>query len=826
MLPGVILVLLPLVVFPGPALLRTVFFQHDIQYYSFPQHVLAGSLLRQGQLPLWNRYSCCGLPLLGDAQIALLYPPNWLFLFLPGYAAYTYVTLLQFSIVGLGTYLYARSLQLGEMPAFVGAIAFMLGGFMTARVVHLPVLCGAALLPWVLLAVGNVLAAPTRRRFVVAAGFVAMQTCCGHPQMVCYSGLAVFVLAITLMVKRWRESANAARIVGIPLTLGGVYLLGIAVAALQLVPFVEAISFSPRAAGVTYEFVTAHSIEGAQWLLFLFPYMFGSFQPGIYTPVPSGGEWLIILVERLGYVGILPLALALVALVDGLGRWIAPKPNKRGKKPRMPGDPNTPGPSHQTHVLFFAALLMFGILLASGNQTPFGRLFFYVPLLGRLRDVERAVVLISFAACGLAMIALQRIVDERVSTSAAATEKWSLRAGLGAGAIVALMPLGLVLAMLIPDAPQWLDLNPVVADAISWRHANGFLAVLAGLCSAALLVYWMWKPAAGFSSAIAVGVVVLDMIAFASGFNPTIDRAEFVKRPAVLQSFARETQPFRKLSLLRDNPLDVQMSKEMLAMGWSQVFGVEDIEGMNPLQPKTYLDYLYWPRPATDVSYGMFQDGNLLFSRSPILDSLNVKYLIAAHGVLPPPPAGSRDSQRIRLAYSSEQVDVFENLHAFPRAFFVNVARAMTDRAAILDKVESARLNTFTGKPEGFDLRHNAIVESDHFPPLLDLADSEPGTATVSAVSADSIEVHTRCNATRLLILSEPCYPGWHGSIDGRESEIFRSNFLFRGVVVPAGEHIVSFDYRPRSVQVGAMVSLIAILVCGGLLVSSRKSTA
>ena len=138
------LLLLPVAVYIRPALLRDVFYFHDVQYYFYPYHALAARLVANGELSLWNPYAFSGLPLLGDGQTALFYPPSWLFFLLPGGAALNYDILLQFSIAGASMFLFARSLGLWRLPAFLGAVVYMFCGFLTARVVHLSILSGAA----------------------------------------------------------------------------------------------------------------------------------------------------------------------------------------------------------------------------------------------------------------------------------------------------------------------------------------------------------------------------------------------------------------------------------------------------------------------------------------------------------------------------------------------------------------------------------------------------------------------------------------------------------------------------------------------------------
>src|SRR5215208_5639213 len=161
----VTLLLLPLVVFLRLALLRDVFYFHDVQYYFYPYHALAAALVANGELPLWNPYAFSGIPLIGDGQTAMFYPPSWLFFLLPGSAALNYDVLLQFSIAGIGLFLFARSLGLWRLPAFLGAVAYMFCGFLTARVVHLSILSGAALMPLLFVCVERALNTRARRWF-------------------------------------------------------------------------------------------------------------------------------------------------------------------------------------------------------------------------------------------------------------------------------------------------------------------------------------------------------------------------------------------------------------------------------------------------------------------------------------------------------------------------------------------------------------------------------------------------------------------------------------------------------------------------------------
>jgi hypothetical protein len=61
-----------------------------------------------------------------------------------------------------------------------------------------------------------------------------------------------------------------------------------------------------------------------------------------------------------------------------------------------------------------------------------------------------------------------------------------------------------------------------------------------------------------------------------------------------------------------------------------------------------------------------------------------------------------------------------------------------------------------------------------------------------------------------MLLLADEMYPGWSATIDGRPETIYRADYLFRAVFVPAGQHTVEFVYQPRSFRLGMLITLLA----------------
>jgi hypothetical protein len=156
---------------------------------------------------------------------------------------------------------------------------------------------------------------------------------------------------------------------------------------------------------------------------------------------------------------------------------------------------------------------------------------------------------------------------------------------------------------------------------------------------------------------------------------------------------------------------------------------------------------------------------------------------------------------------------VLRNPAALPRAYLVSdfVTRpgsAAGIRTAIASDFDPRRSVVLDGSPAGLPRR-----------PVGSLG-RKP---TIVSYRNDSVAIETFSRRPSILVLSDSYYPGWHARIDGKATHIFRANGLFRAVVLPAGNHRVSFTYRPLSVIVGAALSLLSLLLLATLVFFGRR---
>lgn len=84
------------------------------------------------------------------------------------------------------------------------------------------------------------------------------------------------------------------------------------------------------------------------------------------------------------------------------------------------------------------------------------------------------------------------------------------------------------------------------------------------------------------------------------------------------------------------------------------------------------------------------------------------------------------------------------------------------------------------------------------------------------------MEIRTASPVSALLITSDEFNPGWVVSIDGKPATPLRADYLLRAVLVPAGEHLVRWEYRPGYLQPMLLLSgSVLVLAAVGLMISS-----
>lgn len=159
------------------------------------------------------------------------------------------------------------------------------------------------------------------------------------------------------------------------------------------------------------------------------------------------------------------------------------------------------------------------------------------------------------------------------------------------------------------------------------------------------------------------------------------------------------------------------------------------------------------------------------------------------------------------------------NAYAKGNAWFVDSLVFAMNADEELADVISIDINTTAVADEKFKDKLPQTVFEDSFSDRIEMTDYLPNKLTYQSSSSSD----------RLAVFSEIYYDkGWVASIDGNKADQVRVNYLLRGLMVPAGEHTIVFEFKPATYYTGEKVSyagsvLLILMLAGGIFLESKK---
>ncbi|MEZ4767358.1 MAG: YfhO family protein [Caldilineales bacterium] len=159
----------------------------------------------------------------------------------------------------------------------------------------------------------------------------------------------------------------------------------------------------------------------------------------------------------------------------------------------------------------------------------------------------------------------------------------------------------------------------------------------------------------------------------------------------------------------------------------------------------------------------------------------------------------------------SGDVKVYENLQPLPRAYLAGGVAVVEDDEAALAVLAA---------PDFDPARTTVLLQSDveSLGPGGALDRLAGGEVAVTRYAPEDVELRVHTEQPGLLVLADTWYPGWVAAVDGAPAPVLRADTLFRGVPVPAGEHMVAMQFRPASLRAGLLVTAAAAVLLLALL--------
>ena len=759
------------------------------------------------EVPLWNPSLFAGVPFLAAGQHSAMYPFSVLFYVLPLGRAYGVFTVLQLWLAGVFAYIFVRTLRLRPLPALIAGITYQLSAFFLVSVVFTMIIAAAAWLP-LLLAIIEVVVRKQEEKgtgpFVpilyIAAGAVTlgMVVLAGHPEILVYTLLvmALYALVRLLLLRRLVRAWRPVLRTGAWLVL--MAAIGLGLGSVQLIPLLELVTKSFREGSVTYHDVVGWAYPLRQIATFLVPDFFGNPATHSYWDLVSR-QWVPLertfwgiknYVEAGSYVGILPLVLALVAIL-GIPRA---SPSRR-------------------YVWIFAGLGLLSLLLVFG--TPLYALLYYgLPGVKQLHSPFRWVWPYTLSMAVLAALGTEALCSSK--SRLCSVVGWiALAAGAGVvGVMLTILAapvrfLGLVgrIMVALPET-HWVFGSQQAFLSYEWPGllvfgaallASGGVLLLAGRRSPALL--------GGNSAAqvLAVVVVACDLLLFGSGFNPAADPRWLEFQPPALGWLQKQRSaegPWRLTTY------QIPGDTKTLNANIPWLAGLEDIRGYDSIIPRQYVELMRCIEPQGELPFNRIAPiYDVAHLSSPLLDLLNVRYVVTE---------GEITNTGFRLVYDGE-VRIYENTDVMPRAFGFLPGQEMPS------KRQDPELCTFD--PRTTLLLDQTTSPDPTYPQAYAFGVVRP--ATISSYAPNEVTIDVEMPREGWLVLADSYFPGWKAyrsdppdpaqaiSEDREETEvpILRADGNFRAVFLGAGSHRVRFKYTPMSVKLGLYGSFMAGVV-------------
>ncbi|MCA0457798.1 MAG: YfhO family protein [Chloroflexi bacterium] len=749
----VVLALLTLL-FMRPAVLPPngeVLAANDFRAMFYPLTTMLHDMVQAGELPLWNPYTFIGHPLIGNPHSALFYPATWLIMLIGADRGVGLALAFHVWLAAWGMARLMRGFGATHTAGLLAGVVFGMSEWMGTRFYagHYTLIMVAAWIPWAVAGYHFALKRGTWLATIPAGAALGMALLGGHPPMVFYLGLSLVVMLV------WHTMTADDTVRAFGLALRQLVVLGIIGAVLGaalLIPALELTRLSVRDSN-DIEFINSFALPPAQFLGLALPGLFGN--PNQAPTYYWGRDFYE---EFSAYVGLLPL-LALPLAFRRLRR------------------------EH----LFFIGLIVLGVLMSVGLQGAILPIVVrWIPGFSFFRAPGRALFFVMFGLAGLLALLISTlqhsIDDERREflqpilsrwlpigmlvafgasvffsgwyASASHVEPMPTRALMVAGALAAA---GIVLAGLWAALSMWTrDASPPPSLA-GYQQSEPANVDDVGRGGGSGIDVMKWAlPVLAFVVILDAWRIPLQLINTTAGWRDSLWEGAAVNIKAAPDA--------RVLEIPEDSPYN-----------GGYVTRHQHVIGYDPLPIATFdklqkLGDLHDPMNAANTLVG-------------------VKYLLAKTPY---------DRENFELIGIAEGGIYYRRTDPFPRVWFAT-------NGVTVEPNDDAVRETINKDVEA--LRNTAIVDSP-----LNCATSADSTAEITDYHPTSVTINTG-GGGGVLVLSDQYYPGWEAAVDGQSVSITRAFTALRAVCVPAGEHTVTFVYRPMSLILGLALTVVGWLV-------------
>jgi hypothetical protein len=707
----------------------------------------------------WSNSIFSGYPLIADPIWGALNPiRNVVYKIL--HLDFNYFIISGYIVTAFFTYAYVYQLTQLKSAACISAIAFSFSGFAMFEIGHaatfIHTLCW---MPLVLLAFEKLKTNNSPFWILIAALAIAMSISGGFPQI----AVAMFVLFLAYVCLLGLQTKHKLKNTLFYLSI---LCSGYLLAAPIIFPTFILSLFSSRT-HLAWEVFSSYYVELKQLLLFYFPYLMGGYR-GIYAKTAVFGNWEIV--GNHGYLGFLSTILAVIGLFKRVHTL-------------------------KSLAYFWITVSLLSLLVALGPELSFFyKIVYSIPIVNNFRAPERYLFLFAFGISVLVGMGIQALQLGQIQNI-----RQKIIIGLGS----LFFALGLLTTVL------WLypSLN---GQALQRNH----LPLPDFYKNAALVIPSLWiflsliglfivlrKPTSGKSILLITSILATELLytGYFSYWHPNYSywtKEQFFNPPTYLSQFKADLNHSKQRYLLMQTPWDTMSS---YFFGDSPLYyHLPSAGGYSSLAIKKYTDFL------SIAEYGSYLGIAEEFQNNQAINIAGIKYFITKASD-PLNGIWFRNENQFKLKNKINNMIIYENLRAQPRVWFTSEVFSLSEEET-LHVIHSGMM------PDG--ARFNpAKVALSTLPLSIHFEQDPTATAIIEQLKDTQVIIRTRTQKPQFMILSDVYYPGWKVYLDKKKSNFYLTDYIYRGIVVPAGEHQVVFKFRPYYVYLSDAISGVTLLI-------------
>ena len=773
-----------------PALFEgKIVMQSDISSWRGAANEIIQFREQTGEEPLWTNSMFSGMP---TTMISTEYKGNYLKnlydnIFVgPRPASYLILGLVSF-------YLLLLAFGVNPWLSIVGALAFGFCSynFQILQVGHNAKMVAISLMPMVL---ASVVYAFRKNRWLGAVFFgitLAFEIMANHPQITYYLAFIVLFYGIAQLYKAVKEKALPAFFKTATLLVVAVILAG-ATNVNHLWPTWEYGKYTMRGGseltlnqtnqskgGLDKEYATAWSYGIDETLNLLIPNFMGGASAGELSknsetykflksqgasnsdqiikqlPLYWGNQAFTAGPMYMGAIAIFLFVLGLV-LIKGPMKW------------------------------WIAGISLLALFLGWGRNFMFLSSFFYdyIPLYNKFRVPSMMLIVLQLTIPLLGIYTLNKILNGDF-------EKKTLIKGLkisigvtgGICALFAILP-GLAGSFVSPadsQYPDWIR-QYLPQDRETLLRSDAFRSLAFILLAGVVIWAWIIQKIKNTHVAIVMGLLILaDMWTVDKRYlnnDHFVQKREFNNqyqpRPVDKAILADKDPNYRVLDLAVNTFNDSHTSYHHKTIGGYSAAKLQRYQDI--------IDYFIYPEMQS-IGQTLESSPTLSaleesLSKQKVLNMLNTKYLIVQANAAP---------VNNKYAYGNAWFVKDYELVETPDEELLGLKQIDPKETAVISKEFESVI-----QDKGFNFDENATIQLTSYAP-------------------NKLEYKTSAANEQLAVFSEVYYPkGWNVYVDGNKTDLLRADYILRAMIVPAGEHTITFEFKPESYYMGARVSAIS----------------